>query len=227
MTTPFQDTYRQFVDYLAPKLDAYEHAIYAYILRHTTLEGAEEAVIGFKSARTQICLGIGEQGRPMAESTCRKKLSSLESKGVIKIVRIEHRGTRVRLVSLGDIPGVTLGPDPSVAPMESIEDMDFFEVEENRQLILEREGKRCFYTLEELDETNFVIDHVVSRPHGDNGYRNVVACSREANNRKGSMDADMFLFSLHRSGTLNFEQFQGRLKALDKLKAGDLKPYMG
>ena len=47
--------------------------------------------------------------------------------------------------------------------------MDFFEVEEHRLLILEREERRCFYTLKELDDRNFVIDHVVSRPEGTTG----------------------------------------------------------
>ncbi len=226
MTTPFQDTYCQFIDYLAPMLDAYEHAIYAYILRHTTLIGAEEAVIGFKSARTKMSLGAGQQGSPMSENTCRKKLDSLEEKGVILKVRTEHSGTRIRVVPLGEIPGLTLNLDQGVESVVSLEDMDFFETQENRQLIFEREGRRCFYTLEELNESNFVIDHVVSRPDGNNGYRNVVACSREANNRKGAMDADKFLFRLHRDGVLSLEELGKRLTALDKLKAGDLKPYM-
>ena len=224
MTTPFQDTYCQFIDYLAPMLDVYEHAIYAYIIRHTTLSDSEEAVIGFKSARDKMSMGAGLRGSPMSESTCRQKLSSLNSKGVIRIVRIEHGGTRVSVVPLGDIPGLTLNRDPSSELIESLEEMDFFNVPENRRLIFERESGRCFYTLEKLDESNFVIDHVISRPEGNNGYRNVVACSREANNQKGPMAADHFLFSLYRKKTLDREAFDERLNALERLKAGDLKP---
>ena len=76
----------------------YEHVLYAYILRHTVLDGSEEAVIGFKSARAQMSKGSGQTGSAMSESTCRKKLLSLESIGAIEIVGIEHKGTRVRLV---------------------------------------------------------------------------------------------------------------------------------
>ena len=102
--------------------------------------------------------------------------------------------------------------------------MDFFSVPENRKLILEREGQRCFYTLAQLEDANFVIDHVVSRPKGGNGYRNVVACSREANNRKGATSADNFLRRLFREGYLNQPEFEDRLNVLAKLQSGDLKP---
>lgn len=67
----------QFHDYLAPKLDTYEQAIYLYVLRHSRLQGLDEVVVGFKSARRRIVLGIGEKGKPMAERTCYDKLRSL------------------------------------------------------------------------------------------------------------------------------------------------------
>lgn len=224
MAADFEQTYRSFVDFLAPRLDTYEHAIYAYILRHTMLEGAEDAVIPFKSARAKISKGSGQRGSPMSEATCREKLQSLSSKGAIEIVRTEHTGTRVRLVRLDDIPGVI--PEQSASEERTLEEIDYFEIQEHRQLIFERESGRCFYTLVELDNESFVIDHVISRPNGDNGYKNVVACSREANNRKGPKDAEDFLFRLHRDGVLDFKQLGNRLDALKDLKAGRLKPQM-
>ena len=44
----------QFQDYLAPKLDAYEQALYLYIFRHSRLLGADEVVVEFKSARRRM-----------------------------------------------------------------------------------------------------------------------------------------------------------------------------
>lgn len=102
--------------------------------------------------------------------------------------------------------------------------MDFFEVPENRLQILERERRRCFYTLVTLDEENFVAEHVVSRPQGDNSYRNIGAASREANNRKGSMGAEDFLRLLFREGKLSESELEDRLLQLKRLKAGDLRP---
>lgn len=55
MATPefnFSGFFVQFQDFLAPKLDTYEQAIYLYIFRHSRMLGKPEVVIGFKSART-------------------------------------------------------------------------------------------------------------------------------------------------------------------------------
>ena len=56
----------QFQDYLAPRLDTYEQAIYLYVFRHSRLIGLDEVVIGFKSARIRIAMGIGQNTRPMS-----------------------------------------------------------------------------------------------------------------------------------------------------------------
>ena len=71
---------------MAPKLDAYEQAIYFYLFRHTRLLDLEETVVGFKSARRRMACGIGEKGKPMSESTAYVKLQSLEQKGCIVVL---------------------------------------------------------------------------------------------------------------------------------------------
>ena len=48
--------FKQFQDHLAPKLDTYEQVLYLYVVRHSRLEGRDEAVIGFKSARRSMAL---------------------------------------------------------------------------------------------------------------------------------------------------------------------------
>ena len=212
----------EFQDHLAPKLDTYEQAIYLYIFRHSRLIDLGDVTIGFKSARSRMACGIGEHGKPMSENTAYVKLRSLETKGALSILRTEHTGRLIRLHLPNEIPGLIPGPEE--ATRIDVEAMDFFEVPENRLLILKRENYRCFYTLEKLDEKNFVIDHVVSRPNGDNSYRNVVAASREANNRKGSTAADDFLRRLFRDGFLSASEMEGRLLQLSRLKAGELKP---
>lgn len=211
-----------FQDHLAPKLDTYEQAIYLYIFRHSRFVGQEEITMGFKSARSRMACGVGEKSKPMSENTAYIKLQSLEAKGAIAILRTEHAGRLIRLNLPQEIPGII--PPKKEEQKLDIEKMDFYEISKNRTLILEREGHRCFYTLQELDEKNFVIDHVVSRPEGNNTYRNVVAASREANNRKGSSSADDFLRVLYRDGYLNSDEFEDRLLQLKRLKAGELKP---
>jgi 5S rRNA maturation endonuclease (ribonuclease M5) len=214
--------FKDFQDHLAPRLDTYEQAIYLYLFRHTRLVGLEEAVIGFKSARRRIACGIGEKGKPMSENTAYEKLQSLQEKGCIVILDSNREGRKIRLQLPCEIPGV-VAPDQPAAPPD-LETQNFFDVEENRARILTREGHRCFYCLRQLNGENYVIEHVVSRPAGDNTYRNVVAACRQCNNRKGSSDAEEWLRTLYRDGFLGASEFQERVSHLERLRAGELKP---
>lgn len=108
----------------------------------------------------------------------------------------------------------------------TLEEIDFFNVAENRPFILQRESNKCFYCLRELDSSNYVIEHVVSRPEGDNTYRNVVAACRDCNNRKGDMPAEDFIRSLYRGGYFDAKEFESRLARLKRLKDGELKPSL-
>ena len=173
-----------FQDYLAPRLDTQEQAIYLYLVRHVRLNDGKPRAVPLKTARRRMALGTGQHGRPMSESTVSKKIRSLELKKAIRVLDVEHAGRVFQVflpAEMGVVPSVEEGTDVVV----DIETVNFFE-KGNRVLILEREQRRCFYTLVQLDEANFVIDHVVpTSDGGGNSYRNVVACSRYANNRKG------------------------------------------
>lgn len=212
-------------DYLAPKLDTYEQAIYLYIVRHSRLVGLSEVVLGFKSARARMATGIGEGGKPMAENTCYRKLRNLHDKGCIEILGSESTGTRIKVMLPEEIPGVIINPD-SVGQID-IETIDFFEDTAMRLLILEREQKRCFYCFRQLNKENWVAEHVISRPAGDNSYRNIVAGCRPCNNKKGSTPALEFVRQLYRDGLLDQDEHQGRLNALERLVAGELTPVLG
>jgi hypothetical protein len=212
----------QFQDYLAPKLDTYEQAIYLYIFRKSRLLGLDEVTIGFKSERTRLAMGVGERGKPASERTCYLKVQSLEKKGCIKVVRTNHDGRLLRLYLPSEIQRVI--PSPAQERVVDIETMDSFDDPANRLLLLKRENYRCFYTLQKLDKDNFIVEHVVSRPAGNNSYRNCVAASREANNKKGATSAEDFLRRIYRESLLNESEFQDRMRALAQLKDGLLKP---
>jgi hypothetical protein len=215
----------QFQDYLAPRLDTYEQALYLYIFRHSRLIGEDEIVIGFKSARARMACGVGQKGKPMSENTAYEKLQSLKSKGCIEILSSEWAGRRIHLKVPSEIPGLI--PDPAIeVPTLTVDDMDFFSTPENRRLILEREANRCFYCFRGLNANNYVIEHVVSRPEGSNGYRNVVAACRECNNRKGEADVEEFLRVLYRESFLSASDLQDRLQKLARLRSGELKPIL-
>lgn len=214
----------QFQDHLAPRLDTYEQALYLYAVRHSRLVGLTDVVIGFKSARAAMAFGIGKAGTPMSERVCYEKLRSLEKKGYVQILGTEHAGTKLRVLLPSEVPGLL--PGEASAPPLSLEAMDFFEVPENRLLIFRREAGRCFYCLRSIDEKNHVVEHAISRPNGDNSYRNVVAACRQCNNRKGASSAEDFLRTLYREKLLTADEFEGRISDLERLRAGELKPWL-
>lgn len=214
--------FKDFQDHLATRLDTYEQAVYLYLFRHTRFLGLEEAVIGFKSARRRMACGVGEKGKPMFENTAYEKLRSLEEKGCIKILDSTREGRKIRLFLPSEIPGIIV-PEASLAPPD-IETEDFFNVEGNRDRILMREQHRCFYCLRQLNGDNYVIEHVVSRPEGNNTYRNVVAACRQCNNRKGATAVEEWIRTLYRDGFLGEAEFRERLSHLERLRAGELKP---
>jgi len=220
----FNDFFIEFQDYLAPKLDVYEQAIYLYIARHTLAVGKPEEIIGFKSARKKMAFGVGKAGTSPSEGIIYDKLKSLESKGCIKVLGSERLGTRVRLFSPNEIPGVI--PNAVIETPVTIDELDFFLIPKNRELILQREDRKCFYCLAALNENNHVIEHVVSRPKGDNSYRNVVAACRQCNNRKNSTNAEDFLRTLYREGVLTAEELKDRLSHLERLRTGELRPSL-
>ena len=218
----FASFFAEYQDYLAPRLDVYEQALYLYIARHTIAVGKREATIGFKSARKKMAFGVGKVGTAPSEGVIYEKLKSLESKGCIKVLSSERLGTRLTIITSREIPGL-IQASRSHEPI-SLEEVDFFDMPENRRLILEREGSRCFYCLAKLDKNNHVIEHVVSRPQGNNSYRNVVAACRQCNNRKNSLPVGEYLRTLYREGLLNADEFKDRQVHLERLSSGELKP---
>lgn len=212
-------------DLLIPKLDTYEQAIYHLLFRMSHIEGTAEVTIGFKSekARRRLGFGSGDAARPPAENTTYEKLQNLQKKGVIKILDTTHSGNKIRVFTPSEIPGLTL-PE-AIEAIPNLEDVDFFD--ENRELIFAREKNQCFYCLRKLDNSNFVIDHVVSKSKGaDHSYRNVAASCRSCNNKKSDTTAEDFLRRLYREERLGEQELDNRLNALKDLKAGKLKPEL-
>lgn len=213
---------QEFQDLLAPKLDVYEQAIYLYILRHGRLQGKEEVTIGFFSARLRMALGIGAQGTQMAARTCYEKLRSLEAKGCLKLLGTERNGTRIQLRLPSEIEGLI--PAAKLETSVSLDEIDFFLNPEHRELILQREGGKCFYCARVLSPSNYVIEHVTSRPAGDSSYRNVVAACLNCNNRKGNTEVEEFVRGLYRDGYLSADDFDRLVAKLQLLRTGDIRP---
>lgn len=160
----------------------------------------------------------------MAERTCYEKLRSLQAKGCLQVVASEQNGTRLRLRLPNEIESLIVATVDDIAV--GLEELDFFSIPEYRLAILQREANRCAYCLRAIDASNYVIEHIASRPAGGNSYRNLVAACRGCNHRKGKSPAEDFLRLLYREGLLSSVDLQARLDALRRVQSGELKPTL-
>jgi hypothetical protein len=108
-----------------------------------------------------------------------------------------------------------------------IDDLDFFRSPSLRKAIYVRERGVCFYCLRRLHPTQQCLDHVVPQASmGGNSYRNLVSCCMECNSAKGQTPAADFLRWLYRQRRLSSLELDARLRAIDALAAGKLRPAL-
>jgi hypothetical protein len=107
----------------------------------------------------------------------------------------------------------------------NLEETDFLQNNALRRAIHARERGRCFYCKRRLQARMQCLDHVIPRVQmGRNSYRNLVSCCLECNSLKGERMAGDFVRWLFREGKLTSGELSGRLRALEALAAGKLRP---
>lgn len=106
-----------------------------------------------------------------------------------------------------------------------IDEADFLLTKTRRAAIHARDGGLCFYCLTELTPRTRCLDHVIPQARrGKNSYRNLVSCCVDCNTQKGETDAQDFLRLLCRQRRLTAAELADRLRKLDALAAGELRP---
>jgi hypothetical protein len=109
----------------------------------------------------------------------------------------------------------------------NIGQLDFFRTSHLRKAIHARVGGFCFYCRRRITSSVQCLDHVVPQVRsGANSYRNLVSCCLECNSRKGKTPAADFLRWLYRERRLTGPELTRRLRALDHLAAGKLRPVL-
>ena len=127
--------------------------------------------------------------------------------------------------ALNGSPPATLNPASVNLATLDIEAIDFLRTRALRKSIHARENGRCFYCLRRITARMQCLDHVHPRAHmGLNSYRNLVSTCLECNSRKGEMPAKDFLRWLYREQRLTPAELTARLRALQALAAGHVRP---
>lgn len=227
--------WKQLEDLLAPRLhlSAIERMVYANLVRHSRLEGKLRLRFSIPWLARNVRLSTGPvRGavrRLVAKGALRlvqrSKAGHVVEVRVPEEIRFERPNPIESLVGVGE-DGTGAGENRAGAGAAmNIEEADFLENTTLRKAIHAREGGRCFYCLRRTSTAVQCLDHVVPKARlGSNSYRNLVSSCLECNSRKGEKPAHDFLRWLYREGHLNASELAGRIRALDALASGKLRP---
>lgn len=215
--------FKEYIDFVVPKLETIEQSIYLYVIRHTVFEDKDDILLSISSAAKLNYFGLSGRGGKMSISATRDKVYTLQAKGFIEVVDSTPTGLRLKAILPSQVPSIQESEEAKAKEIP-LEELDFYTIPKLRQALKKREGDRCFYSLQKITDENFTVDHVVSRPEGKNTYNNLVATTKTMNTKKSNMSADDFLRLLFREGLLSEVEFQGRIKALQQLISWKLKP---
>jgi hypothetical protein len=217
--------WKQLEDVLVARLglNLTERAVYAHLLRHSHLEGKRQ----LRFSIVWLARSVRLSDRP-----ARHAVRSLAAKGALRVVDRSQAGHLVEVLLPDEVHATPHegAVSSSVARRPSgrnLEELDFLQVSSRREAIHARERGLCFYCLRRFVARGRVLDHVIPRAlGGSNSYRNLVSCCVECNTQKGETAAEDFLRTLYRLRRLTSAELEGRLRALEALAAGELRPIL-
>ena len=232
------DVWKQMEDSLVPRLrlSVLDRSVYSYLLRYTRLEGKSRLHFSIQ----WLARGIG-----LSAGSAREALRRLLALGALRLVQRNRNGHLVEVLLPAEIrahrepaafPGRTRArysvPTPLPSPIGRtqarafhLDGIDFLQTRALRQSIHTRERGRCFYCLRRLTQAEKCLDHVVPRARfGRNSYRNLVSSCVQCNSQKGDRPVGDLLRWLYRERSLTAVELKARLRALDALAAGKLRP---
>jgi predicted DNA-binding transcriptional regulator len=209
----------QFEDVLAPRLGltVWDRAVYSYLLRHSLVVG-------------KLRLHFVARDLRLSNGPVRQAVRRLDELGALRLLERSKTGHLVEMRLPEQIcalhPGSNGAPrEPGEPPASALEATDFLKTWALRKTIHERERGACFYCLRRTPANVQCLDHVVPRARfGRNSYRNLVSTCMECNTRKGDRPSRDFLRTLYRQGRLTPAELDARLRALQALGVGKLRP---
>lgn len=215
--------WKQIEDLVVPRLSLspVDRVVYWHLVRHSRLEG---------KARLSFSIQWLARGVRLAGDTVRQAVRRLVEQGALSLLERSKAGHVVYVRLPTEIPAVRAKKIEEVRATHltdaaNLEGMDFMQTRALRAAIHERERGNCFYCLRRVPVRVRCLDHVAPRVRGGNNfYRNLVSSCQQCNARKGERAAEDFLRGLYRERRLTEGELAERLRALDALAAGKLRP---
>ena len=215
---------KQIEDFVAPRLrlSPIDRAVYFHLLRHSRFEG---------KVRIRFSIPWLARGAGICHPSVRWAVRRLAARGVLRVVERGNTGhlvevrvpEEIRAAGIGRMARRPLG----AKRIDDLEGLDFWKHRGLRRAIHAREGGRCFYCQRLLTRFMRCLDHVVPRVEvEDNSYRNLVSCCVECNSMKRGRTGKDFIRSMYREGRISAAQLAARVRVLDALAAGRLRPSL-
>jgi predicted DNA-binding transcriptional regulator len=216
--------WKQLEDDLVPRLglNLAERVVYAHLVRHSRLD---------RKRQLRFSILWLAHGVRVSQPTARQAVRSLAAKGAVRLVDRTLAGHEVEVFLPEEIlaaPHEEAVPPCVARPRgATLEEMNFLKVSSRREAIHARERGLCFYCRRRFVTRGRVLDHVVPLARGgSSSYRNLVSCCVECNSQKGETGAEDFLRTLYRLRRLTSAELDARLRALQALAAGKLRPIL-
>lgn len=217
------EVWKDFED-VAARLDlnVIERSVYSYLLLHTRLEG---------KLRLHFSLPALARNVRISRGPVRDALHRLAGHGALRFIERSYSGHLVEMRLPAEVPAARRKTETSVQsklPAEpQLEELDFLRSRKLRQAIHAREGGKCFYCRRRIPLRSRCLDHVVPRAKsGQNSYRNLVSCCAACNWQKKDLATEDFLRRLYRDGRLSAKDLRARLRAVQALASGRLRPQV-
>ena len=183
------------VDYLQPILLPYEAAIYWFMFRHSILATGQQYLR--VSVRGMISGVItptkrGGKSETLSYGSVQTALQGLEEKQVIlKAGDTNREGTLYKVNLPEEVPAceelMKEKSEKEVAEVDTKKELDYYNVQENRLKVFERDGYKCHYCKKQLTRFSATLDHIqpVSKG-GDNSYENLITACLHCNSERGN-----------------------------------------
>jgi len=153
---PWEDVFRQLVDFVVPSLPPYEVAVYLVLIRMSYLANGEAPV---RIGKGRIIQALGKSAAASNRQRVTEKLVNLESAGFIQIGDTDRGGTQYVVKLPAQVPLVREQMAAFGAP--DVDPRDHYTDPELRNEIFERDNWTCRYCGESVNRDTATLDHMV------------------------------------------------------------------
>ncbi|MGR3221096.1 MAG: HNH endonuclease [Candidatus Anammoxibacter sp.] len=180
------------VEYLHPLLTPYEIAVYWFLFNKSIVKTGEQYARASTRGMSAIAKSASGKSDELSYGAIKKTIDALKEKEVLVVTGDTNRDGTLYKVSIPDEISLCkkLMQESSAEEIVAIEtnnELDFYNIAENRIKVFERDSYKCHYCDKQLTRFSATLDHIqpVSKD-GDNSFENLVTACLHCNSERGN-----------------------------------------